>query len=391
MNVVIFLMCLFLVNPVFSSDHVDGPLTTSDHHKDLSDLYAFPTPGKPGFLTLVLNAHPAASKKTHHPEQGTYSFILREATINPKSPLSLITTEEKGEIQIYCTFKTSHEVTCKTNDGRMEAKSFIGELKSTGDFRVYAGLRADPFFFNLDWFKSVSKKGKLIGPKKKNTMKGLNVISLVVEVELAKLFPATSKVGLVAVVANVVALDLDGAPNQLDWIGRPEITNVTMVSQKDPKDPIRDEYNKEVPYFNDNKEVYRTRITKNIKYYDALDGDGKGSKLDWTDKKLKPFVEILLNDHLVVDISKDCSKDNFLDIELAVLNNIPHTTCGGRKLDDDIMDTLYSTYIGSKVSDGIDKPNKPSSSKFPYLQEPDTDLAAELHTAFMRAVLDIVK
>src|SRR5262245_13054084 len=41
------------VAPVSASDHLDGPVTTARRAADLTDLFAYPTPGQPGFLTII--------------------------------------------------------------------------------------------------------------------------------------------------------------------------------------------------------------------------------------------------------------------------------------------------------------------------------------------------
>jgi len=49
--------------------------------------------------------------------------------------------------------------------------------------------------------------------------------------------------------------------------------------------------------------------------------------------------------------------------------------CGGRSLNDDVMDTLYTLLInagnGPRVSDGMDRATVPASDVFPYLESPN--------------------
>jgi hypothetical protein len=84
---------------------------------------------------------------------------------------------------------------------------------------------------------------------------------------------------------------------------------------------------------------------------------------------------LLLADFLVVDTSKPFAEDTFLEIERAVLAGRPHTTCGGRPLTDDIVDTLYTVLVGgldgARISDGVDQPTRPPSRNFPYLVAPN--------------------
>jgi hypothetical protein len=53
----------------------------------------------------------------------------------------------------------------------------------------------------------------------------------------------------------------------------------------------------------------------------------------------------------------------------------PHTTCGGRSLNDDVMDTLYKLLItagqGPPISDGVRAATTPAGTAFPYLAPPN--------------------
>ena len=55
----------------------------------------------------------------------------------------------------------------------------------------------------------------------------------------------------------------------------------------------------------------------------------------------------------------------------------PHTTCGGRPLNDDIVDILYTLLVGGvdgpPISDGVDQATQPAARSFPYLCRPNPD------------------
>jgi hypothetical protein len=57
-----------------------------------------------------------------------------------------------------------------------------------------------------------------------------------------------------------------------------------------------------------------------------------------------------------------------------MLKGRAHATSGGRWLDDDVIDILYTTYInggnGPRISDGVDAPHTLSSKVFPYVPPP---------------------
>src|SRR5947208_5384904 len=383
-RVVIFLSGLALTQ-IFGSDHIDGPITTKHKVGDLTDLYAFPTPNIPGSLTLILNAYPFAPPTTHFPERVDYTFFIRRANINISGPRPVFDTSD--EIQIVCRFKTpqdsaQHTITCKTTSGP-QAMGRVNETSSTGDFRVFFGLRSDPFFFNAKWAVSAGTKGVLLPPRNSNSMASLNVLSIVIDVDISKLFPGPSH-SLFAVAASTITQDDAHAPiRQLDRIGRPEITNASMVVSNGTE--LRDLYNQERP-FNvspDHAELYRARLKEKIAFYDRING-----KVEWPESDQEALAAILLDDFLVVDMAKPAGKDDFLEIEKAALQRKEHASCGGRKPTDDIMDTLLTFYINrdleAKVRDGVDKPDKPISDQFPYLAPPATNVWARTKAAFAR-------
>lgn len=368
----------------FASDHIDGPITTKHAVTDITDLFVFPTPNTPGSLTLILNAYPFAPRHTHFPERVSYNFFIRKAEASSLAGRPTFQTGE--EVRLSCQFTTPnesdrHTVTCKSSSG-LQATSLVNQTSSKGDFRVFFGLRSDPFFFNGKWAVSVSTRGVLLPPQKSNSMTSLNVLSIVIDVETSKLF-ADFTPSLLAVAASTTTQDDPAAPiRQLDRIGRPEITNVAMVANG-AKD-LRDLYNKEPPFSSISADSpYRARLRDNISFYDRIDG-----KVEWPDADKEALANLLLDDFLVVDLAKPLAADNFFEIERALLEGRDHVTCGGRRPTDDIMDVLLTYYInrgsGPAIHDGIDKPDKAISNQFPYLAPPSTGLWAKAKAAFAR-------
>jgi hypothetical protein len=108
-----------------------------------------------------------------------------------------------------------------------------------------------------------------------------------------------------------------------------------------------------------------------LAFYDGLD-----DKTDWPadEHGNHPLCELLLRNFLVVDVSKPFRETSYLEIEQAMLKGQPHATSGGRWLDDDVIDIIYTTYInggnGPRISDGVDAPHTLSSKVFPYMPPP---------------------
>jgi hypothetical protein len=142
---------------------------------------------------------------------------------------------------------------------------------------------------------------------------------------------------------------------------------------------LRDFYNLEVPFQRPMKkeDLYKERMIENILvHYDHQD-----MTKDWDRSKAEKFVDLLLNDFLIVAPSNPCSKDSYFSIEYALLNGLEINDCGGRQLQDDVVDKILSLYIASdldKLSDGVDKAYRSISREFPYLNKPDTSLSARM-------------
>ena len=88
-----------------------------------------------------------------------------------------------------------------------------------------------------------------------------------------------------------------------------------------------------------------------------------------------------LNDHLVLDTTKPFSERGYLDLERAALTGRSPATCGGRWLNEDVIDVLDSVIVrgwdGPPIRDGVDHATIPAQPKFPYLPagNPDPPIA----------------
>ena len=123
--------------------------------------------------------------------------------------------------------------------------------------------------------------------------------------------------------------------------------------------------------------AYRARLNANLTFYDGLDG-----KTDWPlgERGNHPLTELLLADYLVVDASEPFCETSYFEIEQAMLGERAHSTCGGRWLNEDVVDSILTLYVnagnGPRISDGVDGPIAWSSKVFPYMAPPNRLQAA---------------
>src|SRR5947208_13472306 len=69
------------------SDHISGPRALADPIADITDVYAFPSPERPGHLVLAMNTLPFAKPQALLSDGLIYRFRLRPLTTGtPAAP-----------------------------------------------------------------------------------------------------------------------------------------------------------------------------------------------------------------------------------------------------------------------------------------------------------------
>ena len=269
--------------------------------------------------------------------------------------------------------------TC-TTPGGAEIPFRVGDEQptETHGLRIFAGQRLDPFFIDLAAESATHVLERLaFRPEGVNTVEGANVPE---HRRRARRRHGARPRHRPAAGRRRRDPDLRGHPVRLERMGRPEIKNFILQDKKfDPVNrdlELRDLYNAEDAFdlSPDYAGAYRARLNANLAFFDRLDG-----RIDWPPDEQgdHPLTELLLADFLVVDTSKPFTDGSFLEIERAVLAGRPHTTCGGRPLNDDIVDILYTLLVGGvdgpPISDGVDQATQPAARSFPYLCRPNPD------------------
>ncbi|MEF9904529.1 DUF4331 family protein [Streptomyces sp. P9-A2] len=378
------------------ADHFSGPRALADPASDITDVYAFPSPEQPGHLVLVLDVFPAAAPTALFSDALSYRFRLRPVTATAAGGTpAFVAGADEYTFDFRFAVPSPHDGpgtvvqagTC-TTPGGAEIPFRVGEEQptETRGVRIFAGARLDPFFIDLAGVLATEAQEQLaFKARAANSLDGMNVLAIVLELDIATVLGSDTG-PLMAVVGETATSH--GHPVRLERMGRPEIKNVIMRSSKfDPVNrdlEIRDLYNAEDAFnlSQDYVGAYRARLSANLAFFDRLDG-----KTDWPldDQGVHPLTELLLADFLVVDTSKPFSDGSDLEIERAVLTGRPHTTCGGRSPEDDIIDTLYTLLVGGldgpRISDGVDQPTQPVSRTFPYLVPPNPN-PPDLKTVF---------
>src|SRR5918994_838000 len=339
------------------SDHISGPRALAEPIADITDVYAFPSPERPGNVVLVMNTLPFAQPSDNHSEGLIYRFRVRPLTMGAANDLVPFVVDG-GEFKFDCVFSApssptgggvvEQEGTCTTPSGDTVPFRVNDEQGDSADgVRVFAGPRWDPFMMDAPAALATIATGKLAFNSPGSIyLDGKNVLGLVVEVDAA-LLEGAEMVG----------------PKQHDQVNRDL--------------EIRDIYNTEDAFAlgESYTGAYRARLNANLAYWDGIDG-----KTDWVADANDdhPLTNLVLADYLAVDLTKPyVERGSFLEIELAARRGERHQTCGGRTLNDDVMDTIFTQLInagnGPIISDGVDQSTRPAASTFPYLSAPNPD------------------
>ncbi|WP_107766910.1 DUF4331 family protein [Nocardioides terrigena] len=369
------------------SDHISGPRALSDPIADITDVYAFPSPETPGRIVLVLNTLPMAGPDALFSAGLLYRFRLRPLTpSNDASGWGFVPGDE--EVVLDCVFDTPEHVpdgsgdhtqrgTCVTPGG--EQVSFLVNDEAGGEgrgLRVFAGVRWDPFIMDARAALATIATRKLAFTDHGSIfLDGKNVLGLVIELDTGFL-PGWELVGVVAETLTRGEFNV-----RIERVGRPEVKNMMLAPKEfDPVNrdlEIRDLYNMEDAFHlgDSYAGAFRARLDANLAFWDGLDGTQ-----DWPvgEDGSHPLTDLVLADHLVLDVTKPyVETGSFLEIELAARRGEPHATCGGRTLNDDVMDTIFTQLVnagrGPTIRDGVDGATRPGTVAFPHLAPPNPD------------------
>jgi Domain of unknown function (DUF4331) len=133
------------------SHHVSGPRAMAEPAANITDLFAFPSPGQPGRLVLVLNTLPFAPPSAPFSDGLIYRFRLRPLTANSREhPVPF--AADGDEIVIDCVFSApgnrrgangpEQECACQLPTGETISARVNDERGGqAGGVRVFAGPR----------------------------------------------------------------------------------------------------------------------------------------------------------------------------------------------------------------------------------------------------------
>jgi len=129
-----------------SADHLDGPAVKADPSADINDLYTWMDGNNAVFALTVHPAAPATAK-------------FSDATLYVIHTTSAASFGAAGtDTDIVCSFDAAQTAQCWVGADEYatgNAGAGTGIASASGKLKVFAGVRKDPFFFNLAGFNAV--------------------------------------------------------------------------------------------------------------------------------------------------------------------------------------------------------------------------------------------
>jgi hypothetical protein len=377
-----------------ASDHLDTPTVIADPRADIGDLYAWMAPnGRQLNLAMPIVGHSFSDKLqyTFHVDSGK-EFGKTTATT-----------------AIVCRFPATNTVECRAGDAdsaRGDASNPRGLQGRKHRFRVFAGLRDDPFFNNVKGTRAAyqtalraMQNGAAVdaagcpnfdratsqeilnqwrhvdGGPATNFLVGWTPASLVISIDL----DVVNRGGkMLAVWATTSSPD-----KQIDRAGRPLTGNALLgtIASAEVSNQLKEQYNAATPA---TAAQFIPEIEKGLALYDGFDGQCGNQLL--ADREAAPanryraLGTLLADDRLWVNSASSVCTQLFA-VELGNLagQTASRNDCGGRSPNYNAVNvyrSLLADGTTTSIDDGVDRDDhEHSAAEFPFLAAPDVKSA----------------
>ena len=385
-----FATALALATPVVASDHLDTPAVIADPRADIGDIYAWMSPDARRLnLVMAIVGHSFSDRIAYvfHIDSGRrFGDTTRT-------------------IALACQFASAIAADCRlgTSDrARGDASALSGIESAARRFRVFAGLRDDPFFNNVRGTRAAytvatkmlaagagydaascpafngTQSAEILdawrhtdGGPAANFLKGWTPNSIVVSIDVA----AINGGGPVLAVWGATV----GPEKQIDRAARPLTGNALLATlgSQEESNALKIRYNRATPR---ESGQFVADIAKGVALYDGFDGRcGDGLLADRNvppTRRYWPLARLLADDRLWLN-SRSGTCTQLFAVERAALNGETQLAedCGGRSINYDAVNvyrSLLTTGTATGMDDGVHSDDKVHSLvDFPFLAAPD--------------------
>jgi len=375
-----------------ASDHLDTPSVIADPRTDIGDVYAWTsTDGRRLNLVMTIVGHSFSDKID-------YVFHIDSGKTFGKT---------KYSTTVQCHFPSEHVTSCRAGNDANQDKVEGDASQSNGiesdkrRFRVFAGLRDDPFFNNVKGTRAAyavaadalqrgtardtagcplltHEQSDILleqwrhtdGGPASNFLKGWTPASIVVSIDLP----------LVAQGGNLLAVwaATRQGERQIDRAGRPLTGNALLgtLGTSEISDALKERYNAATP---SSSAQFIEEIGKGLALYDGFDGTCGNQWL--IRKAAAPSIRyhtlaaLLADDRLWVNAgSRKCTQLFAVEIASLGRENKWRDDCGGRTPNYNAVNEYRSLLVNGTtqgVDDGVIHDELQHSAEvFPFLAAP---------------------
>jgi hypothetical protein len=329
--------------PALAADHRDSPGVDYDIATDITDIYMFRAPHDQRLLVMVMNTHPFSvpdeATSYHYEPSALYRFnFTTKASAEPTAEIDFIFSPFAGGVQNFTAFfPDGTVVTGPVTQGTVTSTTPNPPTVTPGPagsgISIFAGPRDDPFFFDFVGFnRFVAGTGGFSGT---DAFAGFNVMSIVVQFPIHLVAGNAEKFGAWGV-TYTSPQPLIAPPfialTQIDRMGNPAVNTALIPSS------MKDAFNAGIPQ--DDRQVFAPVILQTLANF------GTNSQ------NTAILASVAVPDTLKLNRSQ------------------PDGFPNGRRLADDVIDTLLTLILNTPTADGVNHNDVPFSHQFPYLAPP---------------------
>ena len=351
--------------PALGGTVVNGQIAPHSEHgdRDINDVYVFRAPDNSNRTVIAMTVNPAINLFGGNFGRNVRYIFNIDRNGDNKPDLAYVARFERSDKsgnQDYRVKKYTGSHARDLEDGTTVAwgESNKGNATTRNNLKVWAGVRSDPFFFDLTGFigtttllkTGTAVGGDALGKTPTDFFANLNTNAIVISIPNSQL-PNT--IGVWA----TTTYKSDDHWKKGDQMGRPAINTVFNPAAD------KDAFNRTAP----NRQAtafggkFRQNVIDGLKFFSSLDTEGA-----YSDAQAAALASVLIPDVLVYSRSSTLPAplngralaDDVIDVELNV-------TTGGDPLD--LFPGRNAT--GAVPSDGVG-PHTDYLAHFPYLGKP---------------------
>jgi hypothetical protein len=375
-------LCLSVSAQSRASDHLDSPTVIADPRTDIGDVYAWTSPDHRQLnLVMTIVGHSFSDKIAYvfHVDSGR------------QFGQTTVTTD------ITCRFASATRADCQVganaDRAQGDASTPAGLQGQKHRFRVFAGLRDDPFFNNVRGTRAayavaakalqgqtaacphfdpqtsasiLDQWGHTDGGPGTNFLAGWTPAAIVISVDVG----LVNKGGQMLAVWGATV----GPDRQIDREGRPLTGNALLglFASEEASNALKEQYNAATPH---TAAQFIAEIEKALGKYDAFDGHCGNALLARNSTQYREMATVLADDRLWINSASGvCSQLFAVELSMRAGYEDLLDDCGGRSPNYDAVNVYRSLLVDgtfTSVDDGVHEDDRVhSTTEFPFLAAP---------------------